>query len=214
MKICSRCGSDMSLDAFYCKKCGAGAERPFSHELDAKKDRPSGDGRSWFWPAMYIGAAIFIGAAAWILFATLEGSAGRSMSAAGLVHTAGQRRPEHIPLRAEKGEIRIPVSSLPVFGARFYSYTAADRVIKFFLLRSPDAGIRSAFDACSACYRAKLGYIYEDGFMVCNNCGMTFRPGDIGLAAGGCNPIPLPNFVSGKTVVIKASDLMKGACYF
>lgn len=213
MNMCSRCGTEMSLDARYCKKCGAGARQP-NNELDSRKGRVLGGGRSWFWPAVYIGTAVFIGVAVWILIATLGRTAGRSMTAAGPVHAAARPAVEYIHLNAEKGEIRIPKSSLPASGARFYSYAADGREIKFFLLRLPEGGIRAALDACSACYRAKLGYRYEDGFMVCNNCGMAFRAGDIGLAAGGCNPIPLPSSVSGEAVVIKASELMKNASYF
>ena len=43
-----------------------------------------------------------------------------------------------------------------------------------------DGSIRTALDACVACNHAKLGYRQEGDLVVCNNCGMGFKPTDIG----------------------------------
>jgi uncharacterized membrane protein len=65
-----------------------------------------------------------------------------------------------------------------------------------------------------ACNHAKLGYRQEGSLVVCNNCGMGFKPTDIGMTTGGCNPIPVKKSVEGQTIVLKAKDLEDGARYF
>jgi hypothetical protein len=82
------------------------------------------------------------------------------------------------------------------------------------LMKAMDGNIRTAFDACVACNHAKLGYRQEGSLVVCNNCGMGFKPTEIGMVSGGCNPIPVNKSVDGQMIVLKAKDLEAGAQYF
>ena len=81
-------------------------------------------------------------------------------------------------------------------------------------MKAQDGSFRTALDACVACNHAKLGYRQEGALVVCNNCGMGFKPTDIGMMTGGCNPIPVNKSIDGQLIVLKAKDLEAGAQYF
>jgi uncharacterized membrane protein len=43
---------------------------------------------------------------------------------------------------------------------------------------------------------------------------MGFKPTDIGVQTGGCNPIPVNRSIDGAMIVLKAGDLEAGTQYF
>lgn len=98
--------------------------------------------------------------------------------------------------------------------AKFYRFNGQSGPIDFFVVRSHDGVIRSAFDTCDVCYKALKGYRQEGDDMVCNNCDMRFKTNMINVVKGGCNPAPLKRQQVGKAVVIAANDIKKGAWYF
>jgi uncharacterized membrane protein len=98
--------------------------------------------------------------------------------------------------------------------AKFYRFNDQSGPIDFFVVRSHDGVIRSAFDTCDVCYKALKGYRQEGDEMVCNNCDMRFKTDMINVVKGGCNPAPLKRQQVGKTVVIAANDIQRGAWYF
>lgn len=98
--------------------------------------------------------------------------------------------------------------------AKFYRFKGQSGPIDFFVVRSHDGVIRSAFDTCDVCYKALKGYRQEGDDMVCNNCDMRFKTNMINVVKGGCNPAPLKRQQIGEKVVIAANDIKKGAWYF
>jgi uncharacterized membrane protein len=98
--------------------------------------------------------------------------------------------------------------------AKYYRYNGKNGPINFFLVKSHDGVIRSAFDTCDVCYKALKGYRQEGNEMVCNNCDMRFRTDRINVVKGGCNPAPLNRQQVSGQVVIAAADIEKGAWYF
>ncbi len=99
--------------------------------------------------------------------------------------------------------------------ARFYNYRSHDgTTIRYFIIKSSDGVIRSAFDACDVCWRANKGYQQKDDFMVCKNCGKKFQTTRVNEVAGGCNPAPLKREITGSTVTIREKDIQEGAGYF
>jgi len=98
--------------------------------------------------------------------------------------------------------------------AKFYRFKGQSGPIDFFVVRSHDGVVRSAFDTCDVCYKALKGYRQEGDDMVCNNCDMRFKTNMINVVKGGCNPAPLKRQQVGKKVVIAANDIKKGAWYF
>jgi len=110
--------------------------------------------------------------------------------------------------------IRVPLGDLSD-KAKFFEYPASDgRTVRFFAVRSADGAYRTALDACQMCYHAKKGYHQEGDKMICKNCGLPFEVARIGIAAGGCNPVGLPNRVDGNQLVISSKELESRASYF
>ena len=99
--------------------------------------------------------------------------------------------------------------------ARFYSYTtAAGQGIRFFVMKSADGVVRAAMDACTVCYRQRLGYRHEGDQMVCNKCGQAFASSRINEVTGGCNPIPLNREVADGQVIVRATALETAAIHY
>ncbi len=98
--------------------------------------------------------------------------------------------------------------------AKFYRFNGQSGPIDFFVVRSHDGVIRSAFDTCDVCYKALKGYRQEGDDMVCNNCDQRFKTDMINVVKGGCNPAPLQRQQAGEAIVIAAADIEKGAWYF
>ncbi len=213
MNMCTKCGEEMKSGDRFCKKCGAGYEAIRS--LDGKKARVLAEDRKWVQPAAITAGAMFVLLAAWLVYINLKGRSpvGNSLEGRHLRHgvIASER---HAGVTSDNGVIKIAASSLPEKGARFFSYESNKGRINFILLKAPDGSIRAALDACNACYRAKLGYRYENGLLVCNNCGMTFRLEDIGIVTGGCNPIPVHKSEEAGYIALRVKDLEPGARFF
>lgn len=117
-------------------------------------------------------------------------------------------------VRAENGTVRIPLAEVNDGKAHFFTYRHGGTDVDFFVLKSRDGVLRSAFDTCDVCYKAKQGYRQEGDLMVCNNCEQKFAADKINVIKGGCNPAPLRRALDGDTLVIAASDIGKGAWYF
>jgi len=118
-------------------------------------------------------------------------------------------------VKASNGTITVPVAKLADGKARFYKFEDGGKEIAFFAVKAADGSIRTAFDACDACYRSKKGYEQQGDKMNCNNCNQKFAINRLGPnASGGCNPGYLPHQLNGSTVSIKAADLKAGAKYF
>lgn len=135
-------------------------------------------------------------AAGWFLF-------GSSVAGGPEIVSAGQ-----------DGKVRFAAADFNDGRARFYRYNGQSGPVDFFLVRSQDGIIRSAFDTCDVCYKARKGYRQEGHDMVCNNCDQRFRTDMINVVKGGCNPAPLQRQQIGDTLVLAANDIEKGAWYF
>ncbi|MGB9082341.1 MAG: DUF2318 domain-containing protein [Desulfuromonadaceae bacterium] len=118
-------------------------------------------------------------------------------------------------VKASSGIVTLSAAKVADGKARFFKYEEGGKEIAFFVVKAPDGSIRTAFDACDACYKSKKGYEQQGDKMNCNNCNQKFAINRLGPnASGGCNPGYLPHQLNGGTVTIKASDLKDGAKYF
>lgn len=118
-------------------------------------------------------------------------------------------------VKANGGVVSLPVSKLSDGKARFYKFQDGGKEIAFFAIKAADGSIKTAFDACDACYRDKKGYEQQGDKMNCKNCNQKFAVNRLGPnATGGCNPGYLPHQLSGSTVTISVNDLKGGARYF
>lgn len=118
-------------------------------------------------------------------------------------------------VKESNGTITLLAAKLADGKARFYKFEDGGKVIAFFAVKAADGSIKTAFDACDACYRSKKGYEQQGDKMNCKNCNQKFAINRLGPnATGGCNPGYLPHQQNGGTVMIKAGDLKDGARYF
>ncbi len=107
------------------------------------------------------------------------------------------------------GSIIIPVSDI-TNSAKWYEYDSGTNAIKFFIVKTSDGSIKTAFDACDVCYAQKKGYRQEGDYMICNNCGNRYPINGLGTEnkiPGGCWPGHLSNIIKGDNIVIEKSDL-------
>jgi uncharacterized membrane protein len=75
---------------------------------------------------------------------------------------------------------------------RYYPYSANGLKMEIFAVEASDGTIRTALNTCQVCYRSGRGFYKWDGkFLVCQNCGNKFRPDQVEVIIGGCNPIPI-----------------------
>ena len=213
MSKCNKCGAEVKEHAKYCKACGSSLPGTGA-SLNEKKARVMSGEKKWVKTVAIAAAVILAVGAAWMLkdfyMSKRMGShpmfpPHRDLSAR-LITAAS--------VKEQGGDVRILVKTVDDGKAHFFAYTADGKTVTFFVMKAQDGSFRTALDACVACNHAKLGYRQEGTLVVCNNCGMGFKPTDIGMMTGGCNPIPLNRSIDGQLLVLKAKDLEDGAQYF
>ena len=209
MAVCSKCGGDMKHDAKFCKACGVGAGMH-----DEKKARVLAGEKKGPKTGIIIAGALALVVAGWLVYSNTSRAKSMDRPMPDQVTREGNKHVQYTPVTAENGEVKVQLSALTGSTASHFVYHANGKDIKFFMLRASDGTVRLALDACTACNHAKLGYRQNGEAMVCNNCGMSFRSTDVGHVSGGCSPIPLKNTQDGKTLTVKAKDLVEGAKYF
>ncbi|MDW7710612.1 MAG: DUF2318 domain-containing protein [Deferrisomatales bacterium] len=178
-------------------------EKPTPEKSAAKKAAVLGARKKSRWPLLTLiagGAVLLVGGGVVLL-----GQGGGSTAPVAAVLTT----------KAQAGEVSHPVGDFDDGRARFFEHRAEDGLtLRYFVLKSSDGVIRSAFDACDSCWRAGRGYRQDGDEMVCQKCGMRFPSVKVMEVKGGCNPAPLRNQVSNGRVVIRVDDLLSGRGYF
>ena len=182
--------------------------------LDQKKARVMGPERSWVKPAMIAGAAAIIALVVWVVVSNNRTQTSMSNQGAMAKQTSIAQHADYAVVTSVNGSVRVPLPALDDKKASYYAYSSGNKTIKFFVLRASDGSVRTALDACTVCYQAKLGYRQDGDAMICKNCGMRFQSANIGIITGGCNPIPIKNVAEKQFVVLQAKDLEAGAKYF
>jgi uncharacterized membrane protein len=212
MNKCIKCGVKTDATSIYCKACSI--EVQADSGLERKKERVIGREKMWIKPTAIAAGIVIVAIAGWFLKDVAAAKhAGMSQNFAPRREQAA-RHMNAVVVTDEGGVVRIPLPSVEDGNAHFFTFSSSGKVVSFFAMRAPDGSIHTAFDACVSCNHAKLGYRQEGDVVVCNNCGMGFKPTDIGRVTGGCNPIPVNKSVDGQMLVLKTKDLEAGAQYF
>ncbi len=107
-----------------------------------------------------------------------------------MVASSCTRQPVHPAPVIEGRDAVITLQDLKDDVPQFYSYRYQGKDISFFVLKM-DGKVSSFFDACASCYPHKQGYRYEDGFVVCRYCNVSFPLHKLEKGIGGCYPIRL-----------------------
>jgi hypothetical protein len=213
MSKCGKCGKEAKTNAKFCQACGTGLSAG-SGTLKDKKARVMARERSWRKPLALVGAILLVVALGWTAKGAYMAKKTGNHPMFPPNRDASMRLSSAVPVKDQGGNVSVPLSALEDDKAHFFSFVSGGKTITFFVMKAADGSIRTAFDACMACNHAKLGYRPEGGLVVCNNCGMGFKPAEIGVETGGCNPIPVNKSVDGRMIVLKAKDLDEGAKYF
>lgn len=124
-------------------------------------------------------------------------------------HRSGR---DHKQVRAAAdGLVHIDVADLDRGQVRFYRYlNAANQEVEFFVGRDPGGTVQVAFDASENHFKRRRGYSLQDGWIVDNQCGSSFRLSAINSGGRGCSPIPLPHRTVGNEVLITEPEVLKG----
>lgn len=213
MNRCGKCGVEAKENVKFCKACGSALSKT-GGILQDKKARVVGTEKSWRTPVVIAAAIIIAVGAVWALKGVFLKQSMEARASFAPVRDASARLSKATPIKSEGGDIRIPLAAVGDGNAHFFAYEAGGKTITFFVMKAVDGSIRTAYDACMACNHAKLGYRQEGSQVVCNNCGMGFKPADIGNKGGGCNPIPISRTLDGSVLIVKANDIEKGSQYF
>lgn len=141
----------------------------------------------------------------------------RALVLAALLAAAGcgTELPEHRPVRAEGGAVRIPRATVDDGAVHFFAYQAREAEVRF-LVRTDGAGrLQVHLDACFSCYRYRMGFVVEEGFLVCRACRLEYAVEDeVWDYIGACAPIGVRSSEAGGDVVIARRDLERAARYF
>ncbi|MBI5190668.1 MAG: DUF2318 domain-containing protein [Nitrospirae bacterium] len=130
------------------------------------------------------------------------------------VASCAKARDKGAPVMPEGGVFRIDASGIGRNEVRFFRYETGGKDVVFFVARSPQGDIKTAFDACITCYPHKRGYRQEEDCVVCIFCDTPFRIEELEQGKGNCVPIRIEHTLDGDSVVIERSAIEAGAAWF
>ncbi len=118
----------------------------------------------------------------------------------------------HYPAPIRVGpDLVFEISRLKLDVPEFFSYRSGGKNINFFVLNT-DHKILSFLDACVTCYPRKMGYRYEEDYVVCRACNQRFPVWKLEKGIGGCYPIRIEGRMeNGKYLIpVSAIETMAG----
>ena len=76
-----------------------------------------------------------------------------------------------------------------------------------------DAGApQLAYNTCQVCAGSPYAYFeYQNGVLVCQNCGNRFALSAVGKVSGGCNPMPVTNYENDGAQLVVPEDVLAQA---
>jgi len=107
--------------------------------------------------------------------------------------------------------VAMPVSRFDDGSLHRFSFTEAEKTLRFFVIKINQDKFGIAFDACENC--GDQGYYQEGALIFCLNCVAEINPSTIGIG-GGCNPIPLNYKIQNDTLRLSVDDLRAGMKHF
>jgi uncharacterized membrane protein len=100
----------------------------------------------------------------------------------------------------------------------FYAAEINGASMEVIAVKASDGTVRTAFNTCQVCYNSGKGYYkYENGKLVCQNCGNSFGMDDVEETKGGCNPVPITKenkTVTAGTITISEDFLTQASQIF
>ena len=116
------------------------------------------------------------------------------------------------PSRAGSGvvvDVRTLIPEIPIF----FTYHYHNRKINFFVIKINDK-VLSFLDACTKCYPAKLGYRFDNGYIICRACNVRYSISEVEKGFGSCLPIQITGHFQGGKFLILLSEFERMADKF
>lgn len=110
-------------------------------------------------------------------------------------------------------EVVIDVSNLDSKKPQFFSYHYRNKIINFFVIKI-DNKVLSFIDACTECYPQKLGYRFDDGYIICKACNVRYSVSEVEKGFGSCYPIQIMGHLQDGKYLIPVSALKRMAFRF
>lgn len=123
--------------------------------------------------------------------------------------------PEHRPVTAEGGEVRLALSVVGDGGVHFFTYRHGGKNVNFLVRTDGGGRLHAHLDACYSCYRYRRGFVVEGRALLCIACRLTYPIEDEEWDfIGACAPIPVAFTVERGEVVIRSAVLERAARFF
>lgn len=102
--------------------------------------------------------------------------------------------------------------------ASFFDYDAGGTTVELFAVVASDGTVRLALNTCQVCNGSPYAYFVQEGDdFICQNCGNRFSSTQVGVASGGCNPVPVTAedyTLQGDSIIVPADLLENNAARF
>ena len=90
----------------------------------------------------------------------------------------------------------------------YVNYDDGDVKIQMIAVVASDSTSRFSLNTCQSCSPSPMAYFAEEnGKLVCQNCGNEFTYDDVGITAGGCNPMNIEHEENDSQIIISVNTL-------
>ena len=102
--------------------------------------------------------------------------------------------------------------------ASLFDYDSNGITVQVLAVEASDGTIRLALNTCQVCNGSPYAYFEQNGdWFICQNCGNRFASTEIGIASGGCRPVPITEDIYTEqdgVITVPASFLEENAALF
>ena len=122
--------------------------------------------------------------------------------------------------KAETAEAAVEGLTIPLSGLTeeplFVDWNQDGTAMQLIALVDAAGASQLAFNTCQVCAGSPYAYFeYQNGVLVCQNCGNRFALSSVGKASGGCNPKPVAGYESdGAQLIVPKEVLVQAAPSF
>ena len=148
------------------------------------------------------------------LILTMAGCGGKAPVATEAPATDVPATEEPIAETAIEG-LTIPLSTLTE-EPLFIDWNQDGTAMQLIALVDAAGASQLAFNTCQVCAGSPYAYFeYQNGVLVCQNCGNRFALSSVGKVSGGCNPKPVAGYESdGAQLIVPEEVLVQAAPSF
>lgn len=102
--------------------------------------------------------------------------------------------------------------------ASYFDYDTNGITVQVLAVEASDGTIRLALNTCQVCNGSPYAYFEQDGdWFICQNCKNRFASTEVGIASGGCQPVPITEDIYTQAdgiITVPASFLEENAKLF